>query len=123
MTGKRVERKEKDIKSEDERADADAEVAIEEEGVNGVVPEEADKENREVKEITMDILEDEGKSGFAAIVAAYRFTDRAGRGIEEKGAIERLAVVVARGAKAEGAGKDQNRGRERPPVMIRIDKR
>src|SRR6266403_2038752 len=123
MARKCVERKQRDVESEDERADTDAEVAVEEEGVNGVVPKKNDEQNREVKEIAMDILEDERKSGFAAIVAARRFTDRAGGGIEEKGAIERLAVVVAGGAKAEGASKDQNGGREGPPMMIGIDER
>ncbi len=100
MAGKSVERKQDNVESEDERADSDAEVAVEEEGTNGVVPEETDKENREVKEIAMNILQDERKSRFATIIAACRFTYRAGWRIEEKGAVKRLAVVVTSAAKA-----------------------
>src|SRR6267143_929328 len=63
------------------------------------------------------------KSGFAAVVAARKFTDGAGRGIPEKRAVLGFAVVIARCSKAEGARKDQKRRRKSPPVVPRIDER
>src|SRR5258708_3287411 len=98
-------------------------MTIEEERADGVVPKETDEKNREVEEVAMDILKNEGKSRFAAIIPARRFTDGAGGGIEEKRAVVRFAVVVARSAKAQRASKNQERGREWPPAMLRVDER
>jgi len=123
MARKSVERKKNDVEGEDERADSDAKVSVEKERADRVKPEETDKENCEIKKIAMDILQDERKSCFAAIVAACRFTYGAGWRIEEKGPVKGLAVVVTSGAKAEGAGKDQERRREWPPVMQGINER
>src|SRR6266436_8168360 len=123
MAGKSVERKKNDVESEDEGADADAEGAIEEEGANGVVPEKNDEQNRKVEEIAMDILEDKRKCCFAAIVAARGFADGAGGRVQEKRAVVGFAVVVARGAKAQRANKNEQRRREWPPVMQGIDER
>src|SRR6266403_1323777 len=123
MAGKRVEREQRDVEGEDERADTDAEVAAEKEGANGVVPEKNDEQNRQVKEIAMDILEDKRKSGLAAIVAARGFADGAGGRVQEKRAVVGFAVVVAGGAKAQRANKNEERRREWPPVMQGIDER
>src|SRR6266404_1062526 len=125
MARKCVERKQRDVESEDERADTDAEVAVEEEGVNGVVPKKNDEQNREVKEIAMDILEDERKSGFAAIVTAGRFTDGTGGWVPEECAVVGFAIVITCCSKSQGGNENQQGGRKpsRQPVMLRIDKR
>src|SRR5712664_3338702 len=71
----------------------------------------------------MNILEDEGKSRFAAIVAARGFADGACGWVQEKRTVVGFAVVVARGAKAQRANKNEERRREWPPVMQGIDER
>src|SRR5260370_32972379 len=71
----------------------------------------------------MGVLKGVGKSCFGAIIPARRFTNGAGRGIEEKRAVVGFAVVVARSAKAQRASKNQERRGEWPPVMLRVDER
>ncbi len=106
---KSVERKKSDIDRQNERADADAEMTAEEERPNRVMPKEGDEEDRKIKKVAMDVLQDKGKCRLAAILAVRRFPDRAGRWIEEKRAVVGFAVVVARSAKAQRAGKNQER--------------
>src|SRR5438876_9936715 len=99
VTGKGVGGEENDVDEHDECAEADTEFAAEEEGFGGVVPEEAEKNNREIEEVAMNVLQDERERRFTAIVFAdRRFADSAGGRIKKKGAIVSFAVVVARGA-------------------------
>ena len=107
VAGKRVERKEGDVKSEDQCAYAHTKAAVEEKRTEGVVPEKRNKENGKIEEVAMEVLKDEGKSCFAAIIPARGFTHGAGRRIEKKRAIVGFAVVVACGAKAQRANKNQ----------------
>src|SRR5213595_1628927 len=51
VTGKGVGGEENDVDEHDECAEADTEFAAEEEGFDGVVPEEAEKNNREIEEV------------------------------------------------------------------------
>src|SRR5258707_9244590 len=123
VAGKRIKRKKSDVDRQDERAYSDAEAAAEEKGTEGVVPEKRDKENREIEKIAMDILQDKGKRGLAAILAAREFANRAGRGIKKESSVIGFAIVVARSTKAERPGEDQERGRQFPPAVFRIDER
>jgi hypothetical protein len=61
VAGKSVERKQRDVESENERAEADTKASVEKEGVDRVVPKKNDEENREIEKIAMDVLQDEGK--------------------------------------------------------------
>src|SRR5260370_5787652 len=97
-------------------------MAVEEDRGNRVVPEKNDEEKCEIKKVAMDILQDEGKSGFAAIIASLRLTDGTSGRVQEEGTIERFAVIVASGAKPERSCKNQKSRREGPPMMLRIDK-
>ncbi len=93
------------------------EFAAEEEGFYGVVPEEAEKNNREIKKVAMNVLQDKWKRSFATIVFANGgFANGAGRRIEKKGAVVGFAVVVAGGAKAERRAENEDGGRELPPT-------
>src|SRR5260221_1989954 len=117
VAGERVEREEADIQEHDYCAEADAEFAAEEEGFYGVVPEEAEKNNREIKKVAMNVLQDKWKRSFATIVFANGgFANGAGRRIEKKGAVVGFAVVVAGGAKAERRAENEDGGRELPPT-------
>src|SRR6266478_1174223 len=121
VAGKSVKRKKEDIDRQDDRANPDAEMAVEEERTNGVVPKKNDEQNREIEKIAMDILQDKGKRGLAAILAAREFANRAGRGIKKESSVIGFAIVVARSTKAERPGEDQERGRQFPPAVFRID--
>ena len=58
VAGKSVKSEEADVDEHDECAEADTEFAAEEEGFGGVVPEEAEKNNREIEEVAMNVLQD-----------------------------------------------------------------
>lgn len=110
MARKGVKREEANVDEHDERAEADAELAFEEEGSENVVPKKTQKEDGEIKEIPMNILKNERKTSFAFVVLAeVRFTDSTGRRIEEEGAVVGFAVVVASGTEAERSAKNQQR--------------
>ena len=69
MAGKCVRGEQEDVYQHHERAHADAETFGEAEGEDRVVPEKAEKEDREVEKIAVHVLQDERKRGFAAILA------------------------------------------------------
>src|SRR5215467_10146198 len=101
MAGERVKRKQRYVQCENKRTNADSELAVEEKRTKGVVPEKTEKKNRQIEEIAMDILENERKGSFAAILAIRRFADCAGGRIEKKRAIVGFAVVITGCAKTQ----------------------
>ncbi len=107
VAGKSVERKKSDIDRQNERADADAEMTAEEERPNRVMPKEGDEKDRKIKKVTMDVLQNEGESSFASIVAARRFTNSTSGGIQEECAVVGFAIVVASSAKTQRACENQ----------------
>lgn len=109
VAGKGVERKERDVDGEDQRANANAEPAVEEEGADGVVPEKTNKEDGNIEKITVKILQDERKLRFATVFAAGRFTHGASGRVQKKRAVVGFAVIVASSAKSEWASKNQER--------------
>ena len=117
VAGESVESEEADVDEHDECAEADVECAVEIESFDGVVPEEAEKKDGEIKKIAMNVLQDKRERRFAAIVFANGgFANGAGRRIEKEGAVVGFAVVVACGAKAERGAENEDGGRELPPT-------
>ncbi len=123
VAGKRVERQQNNVRGQDKCAQADAEVAVEVESLNNVMPEKQNEHDCEVEKITVNILQDEGKLRFALVFAVGRFTDCASRRIEKKRTVISFAVVIAGSPKTERPGKDEQRRRKFPPMMQRIDER
>ena len=110
VTTKSITAEQDDINREDDCADADPESPIEDRGVHHVAPEKREVAERQVEEVAMQVLEDEGERGLAAIAGAVHLGDRARRRIEEVGSIVRLAIVVAGGPEEHGREQDQERG-------------
>src|ERR1700680_92287 len=123
MAGQGVNGKQDNVDQENQAADANAKLPVEKETLDRVVPQENQEKNREIKKIAMHILQNKWKSRFATIFAVGGLAHSARRRIEKKCAIVRFTVVVTRGAKYQGTRQHQKRGRERPPVMLRIDER
>ncbi len=69
MTGERIKREQNYVGKQDERAQTDAKASIEPEGPDRVVPENNQEDECNVKKITMEVLQYEGKRSFAAILA------------------------------------------------------
>lgn len=130
MAGKCVQSEQHDVDQQDQRAYANTEVELsvsagEEEGANGVIPEDDKEDDCRIKKIAMDVLQNKRKSCLATIVAVRAFTDGASRGIEKEGAIVSLAVVIAGHAEAKRKNEDQQcRGEpDRQPVMLAVNQR
>ena len=102
MAGEAVERQRGGVGEDHERPEADAERAAEPRGVNRVVPEKPQEDDREVEGVAVHVLEDEGEGGLTAVTAALPLGDGAGRGIEEERAVVGLPVVVTGRAEEYG---------------------
>src|SRR5260221_10683823 len=111
VTGKSVEGQQDNVSQHDQRAQPDTEDRRglrnrKEKCFAGVVPEEPQKENRQVQEITMDVLQDEWKRSLARIFAFAAFADRTSWRIQKKCAVVRLAIVIPRSEKPDRPAKD-----------------
>jgi hypothetical protein len=118
MTGECVQRKQDDVGEQHEGTNADSETSIEPEGMNCVVPENDEKDKRQIKKIAMKILQNQRKCCFATIVMGFEFADGTGRWIKEKGAIVSLAILLTGGPKTQRPAENKNRWRKRPPGWL-----
>src|SRR4051794_23696646 len=101
------------VPEQDERAEPDAEAAVEEERAPRVVPEEPEHDDRQVQEVPVHVLEDQRERGLAAVPLAPRAGDGAPGRREEERAVVGLAVVVTGESKPERHPRDEQGGRER----------
>src|SRR5258707_3171974 len=105
MTRQRIAGKQNYVHEQDQRANTNAKMSAawrsEPKRSDRVIPENEEKDDGDVKKITMQVLQDEGETGFAAIAMRARLAHRASRRIKKESAIVSLPVVVAGGAKTE----------------------
>src|SRR5205823_4239386 len=85
---------------------------------DGVVPKNDQKDNGDVKEVTMQILQDEGKTRFAAVPMGVRFADGASRRVKKESAVISFAIVITGRPKSERRPENQHRRRQRPPLWL-----
>src|ERR1700680_498953 len=71
----------------------------------------------------MKVLKNKRKHSLSSVSVLAALADRTGGRIEEKSPVIRLSVVVARDSKAQRPNQNQQRGRERPPPMMRVNQR
>ena len=117
----RVEPQEDGVGAEDQRAHGDPDVHVLDpvdevglaEGEDGVVGQDAVEEQQDPEEVAVDVLQDQGEPGLAA-VAAVGVGHATGRGREPEGPVVGLAVVVAGESEAEREDEDQQRRRVVP---------
>src|ERR1700694_3110228 len=107
MARQRVEGKQDHVEQQNQAANADTKVSVEEKSIDGIVPQESQKYNREIQKVAVHILQNEREGRLPAIFSFGRFSHRARRGIEEKCAVIRFAVVIAGGAKSQWARENQ----------------
>src|SRR5687768_15954664 len=117
MTPQRVAAEQKDVEGEHEGADADAELPSasrridEPERLVHVVQEDAEKNQRDVEEIPVDVLKHEGER-LLAPVGLPRLPDAARGRVRPKGLVVGAAVVVAGKSKEGGKREDAQGGGE-----------
>ena len=91
-----------------------------------VAGEDEDEQQREIKEVAVNVLHDQGKRVFARI-AFSRLADGARRRVGPKRFIIGAPIIVARQAKAGRCPEDQKRGRKQqprwPPARFRAENR
>lgn len=102
---------EDDVDGEDDGADADAEVAVEPEGLPDVIDQERPDDVGEAEEVAVEVLGDEWK-GFFAEVGFTGFADGAGDGVHPEGFVVCAAVVVTGEAEEAGDPEDEEGRRE-----------
>src|SRR5205809_7730091 len=110
MTREGVKRKENDIGKQHQRADADAKMSIKPEGANRVVPENDQKNERDVEKVTMEGLQYQRESSFAAVFVRPGFAYGTGRWIKKKRAVVGLAIIITGGSKTQRPPENENRG-------------
>ena len=119
MTAERIAREERHVREHEDRAETDAEVAVEVEREDRVPPQEDEERGREDKGITVQVLDEERESRLAGVALA-RVRDRAGRRRPEERAVIGAAVVVASHPERQRERDDEDCRRE---VPIRPDER
>src|SRR5256885_11603240 len=87
VAGEKVECQQNDIDQQYDRTDAYTEAVFEEEAVYSVIPEKSEEDDRQVHEISMRVLKNEGEFGLATVSAAGFLRHSAARGIKKKGAV------------------------------------
>src|SRR3954454_1074375 len=110
MASERVAAEQDHVHQQHERADVHVEVAVvpTEEAVPRVFGEQPDKDDRDVEEVAVDVLDDEGEGTFAEVSLA-RLADGTVRRIGPERFVVSAAVVVTREAKTAGSPQDQKR--------------
>src|ERR1700676_3053331 len=111
MARQRVNGKQDNVEQQNQAADANAKLSVEEETIDRVMPQKNQEKNREIKKIAMHILQNKRKGGFAAIFAVGRFANGTRGRIEKKCAVIGFAVVVTGGAKSQRTHQHQKRGK------------
>src|SRR5205085_4469258 len=110
MARQQIKREQNNVDQKDQRAHANEEMAFKPEGANGVIPEEAEEDDRPVEEIAVDILQDEREPGLAAVIPVSTFAHRAGRRIEKERPVVCLAIVVTSCAEPSGNARISRAG-------------
>src|SRR5882672_7642560 len=128
MAGGQVQGEQHNVYQQNQCANADAKMQLligprEPEGSDGVIPEEAQEDDGAIKKIAMEILQDERKTGFAAIVSMRRLAHGAARRVQEERAIVSFAIVIAGHAEAERESQNEECRRIMPPVVRSVDQR
>src|SRR5437588_11580076 len=121
MARQQIEREQNNVSQKDQRAHTDEEMAFKPEGANGVIPEEAEEDDRPVEEVAVNILQDEREFCLAAVIPVGAFAHRTGRRIEKECPVISFAIVVAGYAEAQRKCQDQQSGRVVPPTMGRVN--
>src|SRR6266487_232158 len=83
-----------------------------------VVPQDDQENYGNVKKIAMQVLQDEGKAGLAAVTMRARFANGTCGWIEKECPVVGFAIVVTGCPKAERGPEDEDRRRQRPPAWL-----
>ena len=114
MAREGVQRQQRRVDDEDERAQPHPEPPVEPKGEDGVPPQEGEDGQGEPEEVAVDVLEHEGEARLPEIPLGP-VAHRAARRRSEERPVVRLAIVIAGGAEPAGDPQDQEGGREVPP--------
>src|SRR5688500_8778806 len=121
MAAESVATEKHDVHCQDQRAEANAKVCLPGRRINkphgfpNVVREQNQKQERNVKEVAMDVLHHEWKRTFAEI-SLPRLANSAGRRVSPETLVVSAAIIIAGQPEQAGRPENQERGRERQPV-------
>src|SRR6266446_510176 len=118
VAGECVERKENNVGEQHERAHTDSRMTRKPKRADCVVPKYYQKDQSDIKEIAVQVLQDKGELCLAVVPMRMRFANGASRWIKKEGAIVGLTIVIAGSAKPEWRPQNQHGRRERPPARL-----
>src|SRR3990172_6450888 len=101
MTRKRIHAEQRDVERQNQRADADPKPVRPHAAVNHVGRENYQKDERQIQEIPMQVLEQE-QSSLASVGVASGLAHRAGRWIQKVSPVVSFAVIVTGHAEPTG---------------------
>src|SRR2546426_11381595 len=101
VAGEGVQAEEDDVDQQDERAQADEEMAMVGEGADDINPEKNDHDDTEQQKIPVIVVQNPGKARLAVIPASLQLLDGARRRIPEERPEIRLSIGVAASSEAE----------------------
>src|SRR5207253_3725309 len=128
VTRKCVKGQQRDVHKQNQRTDSNSEFlqsqpSGKEKSLVRVMPQKQQKQNRQVQEIAMNVLQNKRKRRFPLVAAFSAFAYRARWWIEEKCPVVRFAIVVASRAKSQRPRENQKRRRKFPPTVPGINQR
>src|SRR5215471_12861092 len=94
-----------------ERTDTDAEAISEPTGLPDIEKQNDNKNQRQVQEVAVNILEDERKGTLTEVLLA-RFTDGTGGRVGPKSLVVSATIVIASDAESAGGPEDEECSRE-----------
>jgi hypothetical protein len=124
VAGEQIQGQQNDVDQEDDGSEPNVKVALIPESFNCVLPQKDKEDDRSIEKIAVQVLQDEWKLCLAPILLPPGWlTHGAARRIGEKCTIVGFAVVIAGHAESQGEGKDQERRRPFPEMMVSINQR
>ncbi len=108
MAAQRVAAQQHHVDQQHQRPHADAEFAVEPQGLPHVVRQEHQKQERDVEEVAMDVLNDQREVALAQILLARLAHGAVGR-VGPEGFVVGAAIVVAGDAEAAREYQDDHR--------------
>src|SRR5438477_1690178 len=122
MTGEKIQRQQDDVEQQNQGPESNPNSVGKEKSFDRVMPKEDEEDNRQVHEIAMDILQDEGKPRLAGVVALSLRHGATWR-IEKERTVIRFAVVVAGRAEPKRSAENEQRRRIGPIPVMHINQR
>jgi hypothetical protein len=123
VAGQGINRKKDHIEEQNKGANSYSHPPVKKESVERVVPQKEEEDESHIQEVAVQVLKNKRKRSLSSVTVFAAFANGTGGRIEKKSPIVGLSIVVARYPKTQRPNQNQERRRERPPAMVRVNQR